>query len=230
VIVFATVLLGQFPGMSGWSSGEVLLIASMRLLSHGLYVLIFGRITWTTFFVQSGLIEVFHMRPMPVFRQVQLAYFPPNAIGDLGVAITLFAGALVRVDVDWTPARAGYLIAAVVGGMLMEASIFTVLGSVSIHAPTGLYWSTWLEDLLATVGNYPLAILPRFAADLLTFVLPLAFIAYFPAAVITGHQDSLGVPGLLAAAAPLIGLASFVASRQVWLFSLRRYKGVSTSW
>jgi ABC-2 type transport system permease protein len=229
VIVFASVLLTRFPGMGGWASGEVLLIASMRLLSHGLQVLIFGRLTWMPMFMYGGLIDAYLLRPMPVYRQVQLAFFPPNAIGDLGVAVMLFAGAISRVDVAWTPGRIGYLVAAVIGGTLMEAAIFTTLASVSLHAPATLYWSVWLEDLLATFGNYPLSILPRLVGGVLTFLLPIAFIAYFPAAVITGHQNTVGVPAMLAAAAPLIGLVAFVASRRLFLVSLRHYKGMGSN-
>ena len=35
IIVFASVLLTRFPGLGGWSSSDVLLIASMRMLAHG---------------------------------------------------------------------------------------------------------------------------------------------------------------------------------------------------
>jgi viologen exporter family transport system permease protein len=229
VIVFATVLLTRFPGMGGWASSEVLLIASMRLLGHGLQVLVLGRVTWMPMFVHMGLIDAYLLRPMPVYRQVQLAFFPTNAIGDLGVAIILFAGALSLVDVTWTPGLLGYLLAGIIGGMLMEAAILTAMGAVAMHAPATMHWSVWVEDLFATFGNYPLSILPRFVAELLTFVLPIAFIAYLPAAVITGHLDSVGVPAWLAAGAPLVGLLAYLASRRLWLVSLRRYEGQGAS-
>lgn len=228
VILFATVLLTRFPGMGGWSSGEVLLLAGMRLLSHGLQVLFFSRVTWVYYATYSGQLEAFLLRPMPVYRQVQLQYFPTNAIGDLAVAVTLFAGAVWRVDVDWTPVLAGYLVAALVGGMLMEAAVMTVLSAIGLHAPTTQYWTVWVEEVLATLGSYPLSILPKLVGNLLTFALPLAFVSYFPAAVITGHQDTLGVPALLAAAAPLVGLLAFVASHRLWKVSLRHYKGIAS--
>jgi ABC-2 type transport system permease protein len=80
---------------------------------------------------------------------------------------------------------------------------------------------------MGTFGNYPLKILPAGISASLTFVLPLAFIAYFPVAVLTGHASGLGVPSMLAAAAPAVGAASFVGSRILWNASLRRYKGVN---
>ncbi|MEH0542272.1 ABC-2 family transporter protein [Streptomyces sp. B21-105] len=225
VLVFATVLLVRFPGMGGWSSGAVLLIAGTRLLSHGLYVLIFGRVAGLTSLVQSGQIDVFLLRPIPVYRQVQLAFFNVNAIGDLLVASALFAWAVERVDVDWSLLSSSYLIGAVIGGMFMEAAIVTTISCAALHAPATAYWSQWVEEIIGTFGNYPLHILPHLVRDALTFGLPVAFIAYFPIAVVSGNRDSVGAPALLVISAPLIGLLAYAASRRLWLASLHHYKG-----
>lgn len=227
VIVFATVLLGRFPGMSGWPSDAVLLIASMRMLSHAMNVLFFGRAHHMAGLVQNGRIDGFLLRPLPVFRQVQLSVFPTNALGDLVVGVSMFTFAVLTVSLDWTAARIGYLVAGLAGGTLMEAAVFVTLSAFHLHYPSSSYWSVWTEELLSTFGSYPLAVFPRLVSGLFTFVLPLAFIAYFPAAVLTGHDGGLGVPFPVAAAAPLIGLAAFVGARVLWNRSLRHYTGVN---
>ncbi|MGJ5833735.1 ABC transporter permease [Streptomyces ossamyceticus] len=227
VIVFATVLLTQFSGMGGWEAADVLLIAAMRMMAHGLFVLFFGRVQYLTQRVQEGLIDVCLLRPMSVYRQVQLNHFPVNAIGDLIVAAGLFAGAIARSSVEWTPGRIAFLISGVLGGMLVEAALFTALSSAALHFPAASYWSSWLEELMGTFGNYPLNILPGAVSGALTYILPLAFIAYFPAGVLTGNGSALGVPVWVAACAPLFGLAGFIASRLLWNRSLRHYTGVN---
>lgn len=227
VIVFATVLLGQFPGMSGWPRDAVLLIASMRMLSHALNVLFFGRAHHLAGLVQSGRIDGFLLRPLPVFRQVQLSVFPTNALGDLAVGISMFTAAVLSVSVDWTVARIGYLVSGLAGGTLMEAAVFVALSALHFHFPSSSYWSVWTEELLSTFGSYPLAIFPRLVSSVFTFVLPLAFIAYFPASVLTGHGRGLGVPFAVAVASPLIGLTAFVGARALWNRSLRYYTGVN---
>jgi ABC-2 type transport system permease protein len=227
VIVFASVLLTHFPAMGGWTSDDVLLMASMRLVSHGLFVLLFGRISWLSSMVQEGRIDGFLLRPLPVYRQVQLSFFNTNAIGDLLVAGMLFAGALQRLDRELTVPEAGYLMAALVGGTLMEAAMATTLSSAALHFPTAAQWNAWLEELLSTFGNYPLSIFPRLVRDGLTFLVPVAFIAYLPVAVLTDHDRGLGVPEALAVSSPVVGLMAFVASRYLWNWSLQRYSGVN---
>jgi ABC-2 type transport system permease protein len=227
IIVFATVLLGSFPGMGGWPRHAVLLIAAMRMLSHGLYALIFDRNDYLTMLVQDGRLETFLVRPMPVYRQVQLSIFPTNALGDLLVGTSMFTWAVQVIDLHWTPARIAYLAAALIGGVLMEAAIATTLASFLLHFPATSAWHIWIEELLGTFGNYPLSFLPRLMSNALTYILPLAFIAYLPAAVLTHHTGGLNVPAALAAVAPLISLAVFIVSRLLWNARLRRYSGVT---
>lgn len=58
-------------------------------------------------------------------------------------------------------------------------------------------------------------------------MLPIAFIAYLPVGVLTGHGGALGVPLVVAAGAPAVALAMYVGSRLLWNRSLRYYTGVN---
>ena len=64
------------------------------------------------------------------------------------------------------------------------------------------------------------------ARVILTFALPIAFIGYLPAAVLTGRAGTTGVAQWLAWCAPLIGLGLYLGSRLAWRLCLRRYGSV----
>src|SRR5215469_6446743 len=55
VLVFVGVVLTRFPGIGGWDSGGVLLIAAIRLLSHGIQTAIFSPLWCVGNVVQEGL-------------------------------------------------------------------------------------------------------------------------------------------------------------------------------
>jgi len=62
----------------------------------------------------------------------------------------------------------------------------------------------------------------------LTFVLPIAFVAYFPATVLLGRTDALSVPAWLAALAPLVGALLFTAAYTFWRHQIRHYSSSGT--
>lgn len=226
-VVFASVLLARFSSIGAWSSAAVLLLASMRLTSHGLVSLVFGRIQYISVIVQEGRIDSFLTRPMSVYRQIQYWRFSANAFGDLAVAVTMLVVAIRVFELPWTPWRVALLVGGIIGGMLMEAAITNVLAGMTLIWPFAASWSYRFADLLQTAGNYPLTILPWAAQLALTYLLPLGFIAYLPAAAITGHPDAAGVPSVLVYASPLAGVVAYVLSRPAWAFCLSRYQGAN---
>jgi ABC-2 type transport system permease protein len=61
----------------------------------------------------------------------------------------------------------------------------------------------------------------------LTFLLPFAFMNYFPAAYFLGKSDAtLGFPLAIGLATPLIGLGCASLSYTFWRAGLDRYQGV----
>jgi ABC-2 type transport system permease protein len=226
MILFAGVVLLRFPGLGGWTQGGVLLVASMRLLSHSIYVVLFSNISRLSLAVQEGRIDGFLMRPMPLYRQVLLWQFNVNALGDLIAGLGIFAIALSRLHMEWTLLKGCYVMIGIIGGMFAEAALQTVLSMAAFRFTGVQTWASWADDTLASFGNYPLSFLPGTVRDTLTFAIPLAFIAFFPASVVTGRVATTGVPEWLTVASPLVGLLMFLAAKALWYKSVRFYQSV----
>ena len=82
----------------------------------------------------------------------------------------------------WTTPAVAYLILAIVGGAFIEASIHLTASALSFRMITTQAISGAIDQLLSTLGGYPQKIFPLGFQLGLTFLFPLAFIAYFPAA------------------------------------------------
>jgi ABC-2 type transport system permease protein len=226
VFVFAAVLLTRFPGLGGWTSDDVLLLVAIRQLAHGVVVTVFNSLLMMPYITQQGLLDVYLIRPMPVYRQVLLYQFPLNAMGDCFSAVLIFGYALARLHLAWTPGKALFLVAAVLGGALLEGGVQTLVSILTFRHTIGISVFMWFDRMIATFGNYPFSILPIAARVCLTYLLPIAFVAYLPAAVLTGRAASAGVPPWLAYASPAAGPLLYVAARYAWYRALRRYESV----
>lgn len=227
VLLVVGVLLTRFPQLGGWSGGEVVLLVGMRLTAHGIYVCLLSNIIFLSLMVEEGRIEVYQLRPLPMLTQVLLTSCNINGTGDLLVGVTFLVVAVGEAGVDWTAGKVLFLLAALAGGALTEAAVLLVVNRRALKHPETFALSVWLDELSGLFGNYPLSILPIALRTVFTFVLPIAFVAYFPAAVIVGKADTLDVSALFAYGSPLIGLLLFLMARALWYRSLRQYEGVT---
>ena len=80
--------------------------------------------------------------------------------------------------------------------------------------------------MIATFGDYPFSIFPLAARAVLTYVLPVAFVAYLPAAVLMGRAGTTGVTAGLAYASPAVGPVLYILARYAWYRALRHYDPV----
>jgi ABC-2 type transport system permease protein len=85
--------------------------------------------------------------------------------------------------------------------------------------PVGL-----IDGFLNDFGPYPLRIFGGTLEFLLTFVLPMAFVAYFPATVLLGRTGELRVSAVFAYFGPLAGLLWLRFALWFWQHELQRYQ------
>jgi ABC-2 type transport system permease protein len=72
------------------------------------------------------------------------------------------------------------------------------------------------DTVFSQFGGYPLTILDRTARSFLTFVLPLAFMAWVPATVLLERTDELPFAAPIAWASPAVG--AVLLTLAFWLF------------
>jgi ABC-2 type transport system permease protein len=56
------------------------------------------------------------------------------------------------------------------------------------------------------------------------FVVPIAFVGYFPSLYVLGKEDPLGLPAALQFASPLVAVAAGLVAGLVWRTAVRRYR------
>jgi len=223
-LMFASVLLTRFKGgMGGFPASGVVLIIGLRLLSHGLYVLGYSNLAWLPRLVDEGRVDGYFLRPLPVFTQLLLSQFSVNAIGDIAVGATSLGFGIALTHLHWTIGMGLYLAAAVIGGLLVEVALQLIFACLLLRSPGSRVVGAWVDELMSTFGNYPLSILPKAVQGLFTFLLPLAFVAYFPVLVLLGIAQQHGPMSIVEHWSPVVGVLLYVVARRVWAYSLRHY-------
>jgi ABC-2 type transport system permease protein len=124
--------------------------------------------------------------------------------------------------------KMGFLMAAVISGSVFYTAIF-------IAGATICFWSvqsTELPNILTYGGveasSYPISAYKRWFRNTLIFVIPLAFINYFPALYILGRYDPLGLPYFMRFLFPVASAVVMVAATRFWNFGVRHYKSTGS--
>jgi ABC-2 type transport system permease protein len=207
--VFILVVLSRFHAIAGWTLGDVTFLYALRLLMHATMALLFSRLEFIDLMIREGEFDRFLLRPVSPLLQVMATRLHIAAIGDIigGIAIFLIANRLIHVD--WSPPAVAYLILAIIGGCLTEGAFKLVVAALSFRMLSINALTFLVGDIFNNFGNYPLTIYGGVLRLVLTFALPIAFVAYFPAAVLLRRTGEIGVAPILAYGAPLVGVVLF---------------------
>jgi ABC-2 type transport system permease protein len=222
--VFIWVVLSRFQALAGWNLGEVAFLYGLRLTMHALNGAISGGLYGLEWKVRQGDFDRFLVRPVPPLLQLLCEQVHISILGDLIGGLALFAAASSLVAIDWTAPALLYLALALIGGALIELAMRLLFSALAFRALSANAFMFLLDTLFSNFSNYPLKIFGSVLEFLLTFGIPLAFMAYFPAAVLLGRTGDLQVNPLFAYAAPLAGLVWLLGALQVFNHEMRSYQ------
>ena len=119
--------------------------------------------------------------------------------------------------------------------VLAVASSAVIFSATWVLGATLAFWTTEGREVMNSVtygGNfltqYPITIYGRWLRRLLAFVVPLAFVAYYPALFILDRDDPLHAPGWVRFISPLVAAAMALVARAFWSFGIRHYRSTGS--
>ncbi len=79
-----------------------------------------------------------------------------------------------------------------------------------------------------TITQYPLTIYPTELVKALTFLIPIAFVNWYPSLYILDHPDPFGLPDAMQFASPVAAFALFLPAAAIWRTGVRRYRSTGS--
>jgi ABC-2 type transport system permease protein len=221
---FIWVVLARFQALAGWTLGEIAFLYGLRLVMHALNGALTGGLYSLEWKVRQGEFDRYLVRPVPPLLQLMSERVHISIVGDLLGGLALFTAAAALVKVSWTPLALLYLALALLGGALVEMALRVLFSAMAFRFLSANAFMNLLDTIFSNFTNYPLSIFGSALEFLLTFGLPLAFMAYFPAVVLLGRTGELQVSPLFAYASPLAGVVWLLAALLVFQHEMRSYQ------
>jgi ABC-2 type transport system permease protein len=220
------VLFEQIDALGEWSVAEVALLYAVSAMSFALTDIAIGHLDLLPRMIREGDLDLVLVRPLGSLFQVIASDFQLRRLGKFLQGFAVLVVAVSQLDVDWTVARAGMLVLGVVAGAAIFAGVWIGLATVAF----------WLIDSIEVVnaftygGNflaqYPVNVFGPWLRRLVLFVVPVAFVSYFPALYVLDKPDPLGLPSALQFASPAVAVVTCVGGGLLWRNAVRHYRSV----
>ena len=217
------ILFRNFPSVSGWGYYEMLLLYGFSLVSLTPVQCFFDNNWSLRIYVYSGDFIKYCFRPINLFFYYQSEVFDIKGLGQLAFGVGTLVYAWVKLGLACTPLM---LLKTVV--FLLTASLIMI--ALQNAAAAACFWiqnSFYILDLafrFKDYAKYPVTIFSPVFRFIFTFLIPIAFIAYYPSLVIL-RPDKVPILSWLS---PLIGIVFFYISYRIWMHGAMKYSGTGS--
>jgi ABC-2 type transport system permease protein len=229
-IIVMYLILTRMVRIKGWEMNEMFFLYSFLFLSYSIFIFLFTGIRDFDNMVYSGELDRYLIRPLGLMYQIVASKVDYCAtIGHGVVGIILFTKTATNVGIDWNLKNISYYIAALLGGAIIQASLFMVSSCFSFWAVKTINLRNLIFFNSRRFAGYPISFYPGFIQKMLIFVVPFAFVSYFPAQYFLRKPDlSMFWSGYLYLT-PVVGIVMFLLVYRFWLFGLKHYSSTGNS-
>lgn len=218
--IFLWAIFRTIPEINGWQFWDVALIYSLVVLSEGVAVL-FGQGIWSlAMIVNLGGFDALLVRPYSPLLQVLSSQVGMNGLGNVALGGGMLVGALVHVDIAWSPALVGLGVVLLVSATLVKVGLNVVTNCAAFWLRTPWSMFAFSMHTFGELARFPITIYGPLVRLALTLVLPYAFMSYFPAGVVLSTGNAPWV-GLLT---PVVAVYCLVLGSRVFRAGVARYE------
>ena len=222
------VLLSKFKSIQGWTLYEVFFLFNINMVASGISGLFFsGPMRGMEQMLQYGDFDMVLIRPMdPLFFTL---IGRPNftSFSSLILGTGVFILCFTHLAIHLTILKIVFLLAAILGAALIQAAILVIIGTMSFW----LVKNTATYSLLNCFNNfidYPISIYNKSIQAFLTFVIPVAFVNFYPVHYFLDKTgDNLFSP-ILQYGTPVVGIVLFFLAYQFWRIGVDKYESTGS--
>jgi len=217
------ILITQFTSLKGWTLWQLVFLYCLWILGHSLYYLFFSHANQMEDYLIEGTFDQFLLRPASPLIQVLGREFQYLEIADALFALTGLSLAYTRLGLDWGNWQWVFFVCAVVSGAVIVLAINLLIACTA-------FWTGHSRGASMVVGRfdslvqwYPIEIFGKAFRVIVTGLLPVAFLNYYPALILLGKLDNGDSAGWLGYMSPLVALLLVGLVSRVWHLALRQY-------
>ncbi len=217
------IIFQNFPSIMGWNYYEMIFLYAFSLLALTPMQCLFDNNWNLRNYVYSGDFVKYCFRPMNIFFYYMSEVFDIKGIGQFIFGLIALIYSWPHLNIVITPILILELIIAFISASLFMIAIMNIAAATCFWIINSGYVMMTMFQFKG-YAKYPITIFKGFFRFLFTFIIPIAFISYYPSlAFLRPNHVSI-----LTWLTPVIGILFFWLSYHIWMKGATTYNGTGS--
>lgn len=190
-MLFLFIVFSQIPSLMGWTLEQVIFIYGFSLIPKGLDHLFFDNL-WSIghFTVRKGDFDKYLTRPINPLFHVMVEKLQIDALGELLMGVALICITMPSVSIQWSVTKVLLILLVIPFATMIYVGIKTATAAIA-------FWTkrsgnvTFMFYMVNDFAKYPVTIYNNFVKTVITYIIPFAFTAFYPANYILTGENPL---------------------------------------
>jgi ABC-2 type transport system permease protein len=222
-LIVLSILFKSITNIGGWSYKELLFIYSFTLVAMVPQSLLFDHFWSLSYETRGGSFIKYYFLPMNMLVYYMADLVSINVFGHLVLALTTFAYSIVDLGIHLTFYNVVFLLLSLFGSALIFSSMIMTASTICFILNSNDSLILFIYRL-NEFAKYPTIIFKGLIKFILIYVIPVAFIGFYPAL----HFLRPNQGGIVVYLTPVLGVVMFILSYKIWCIGVSRYSGTGT--
>ena len=214
----------QFGEINGWNYGQLAFLYGISVISHALSMIFFVQGWFMGFYVIEGEFDRFLTRPMSVLYQFFFTNINVFGLTDLIPGILVFLYGCVKTDFPFTVTNVVGILVMLTGAVLIRGGIYILLGSTSFWTKSANDFGQFTQELFDKTTMYPLSMYPESLQLILTFLIPIGWVSFYPTSELLGIEHSFSTGNMGVWITLGVGIITMLITGFVFQTGLKQYE------
>jgi ABC-2 type transport system permease protein len=226
--IIIAVILSRFKEMGGWNLYEVAFLYALTSISFTIAEMVSRGFDRFAFYIQTGELDRVLVRPVSPYLQIISLELPLQKVGRLGQGIVVLFISLGGINVQWDLVKILLATMAIASGAIVYIGIFIIGAVTTIWTVSTSEFINIFTNGGTVLSSYPLNIYQEWFRHIFTFIIPMAFLNFFPALLILDKPAIGGLPLWLGWLGLPTAFAFLGVSLLIWRWGLKKYQSTGT--
>lgn len=214
------IIYSNIPEVAGWTMWEILLLYSFLLFSEGC-INFFFQGTWKIAeMINLAELDRFLVRPAPMGLQLLTARIDFDGLNKMVIAAAVFLLGSAHCQIRWNGKNVIFLAVFLLEACVIRVCMIWTASCLSFWMAGAKNSLNFFVISIGEMAKYPLTIYPALLRGIFGYVIPYAFVSYYPVGFLLGKRG-MG-PGVCLT--PLICAGMLVLAAAVLRRGLARYE------